>query len=101
EAGGVTIAPPAFLNFENFVQSVDLNLSDKDQIRGRYVFNNLSGPDVSAQLPQFYVNVPTKFRLFTIGEYHTFTPSILNEFRVGFNRYDNVTPVGSQSFPGL
>lgn len=101
EAGGVTIAPPAFLNFENFVQSVDLNLSDKDQIRGRYVFNNLSGPDVSAQLPQFYVNVPTKFRLFTIGEYHTFTPSILNEFRVGFNRYDNVTPVGNQSFPGL
>jgi len=101
EAGGVTIAPPAFLNFENFVQSVDLNLSDRDQIRGRYVFNNLAGPDVSAQLPQFYVDVPTKFRLFTVGEYHTFSPSILNEFRVGFNRYDTTTPVGNQAFPGL
>ena len=99
--GGVSIVPPAYLNYENFVQSVDLNLSEKDQVRGRYVFNNLEGPDVAAQLPAFYINVPTKFRLFTIGEYHTFSPSILNEFRVGFNRYANTTPVGSQSYPGL
>ena len=56
---------------------------------------------MAAQLPPFYVDVPTKFRLFTIGEYHTFSPSVLNEFRVGFNRYANTTPVGSQAYPGL
>jgi len=101
EVGGVTIVPPAFLNYENFVQSVDFNISAKDQLRGRYVYNNLNGPDVLAQLPVFYVDTPTKYRLFTLGYYHTFTPTILNEFRVGFNRYANVTPVGPQTYPGL
>jgi hypothetical protein len=101
EVGGVTIVPPAFLDYSNFVQSVDFNISAKDQLRGRYVFNNVSGPDIAAQLPAFYVNVPQKFRLFTLGYYHTFSPTILNEFRVGFNRFVNVTPVGSQAYPGL
>ena len=87
--------PPAFIDYENFVQSVDFNISAKDQLRGRYVFNNVSGPDIAAQLPAFYVNVPTQYRLFTLGYYHTFSPTILNEFRVGFNRYANTTPVRS------
>ena len=39
--------------------------------------------------------------LFTLGEYHTFTPSVLNEFRVGFNRYFNNLPAGNFQFPGL
>ncbi len=101
EVGSVTIVPPAFLNYENFVQSADLDLSAKDQIRGRYVFNNVSGPDIAAQLPIFYEIEPQKFRLFTLGEYHTFSPSVLNEFRVGFNRFDQTVPVGNQKFPGL
>ena len=101
EVGGVTIVPPAFIDYENFVQSVDFNISARDQLRGRYVFNNQSGPDITAQLPAFYVNVPVKYRLFTLGYYHTFSPSVLNEFRVGFNRFVNVTPVGPQAYPGL
>ncbi len=101
EVGAVTIMPPAFIDYENFVQSVDFNISAKDQLRGRYVFNNVSGPDIAAQLPAFYVNVPTQYRLFTLGYYHTFSPTILNEFRVGFNRYANTTPVGPQTYPGL
>jgi hypothetical protein len=101
EVGGVTIVPPAFLDFTNFVQSVDLNISEKDQVRARYVYNNQTGPDIAAQLPVFYVSVPIQFRLFTLGEYHTFSPTIVNELRVGFNRFVNVTPVGGQKYPGL
>lgn len=101
EVGSVTIVPPAFLNYENYIQSADLDLSAKDQIRGRYAFNNVSGPDIAAQLPVFYEIEPQKFRLFTLGEYHTFSPSVLNEFRVGFNRFDQTVPVGNQKFPGL
>jgi len=101
EVGPISIVPPAYINYTNFVQSVDFNMSTSDQLRGRYVYNDLAGPDTAAQLPAFYVNTPTKFRLFTIGEYHTFTPSILNEFRIGFNRFYQVTPVGNQKFPGL
>ena len=93
--------PPAFQNYTNFLVSLDYNMSGKDQIRGRYVYNNFSGPDIQAQLPVFFVNTPVKYRLVNISEYHTFTPALLNEFRVGFNRYDNVTPVGTQKYPGL
>ncbi len=64
-------------------------MSDKDQIRGRYVFNKLDQIDTIRNLPAFYLPVPYRFYLFTLGEYHTFTPSVLNEFRVGYNRYFN------------
>jgi len=101
EIGPVTITPPAFENYTNFVQTVDFNVSSSDQIRGRYVFNNQTGPDINAQLPVFFTSLPVKFRLFTLGEYHTFTPSLLNEFRLGFNRFDQNYVVGTQKFPGL
>ena len=101
ELGAVTITPPAYENYTNFVQSVDFNLSAKDQIRGRYVLNNQTGPDIAAQLPVFFVSLPIKYRLFTVSEYHTFSPTLLNEFRFGFNRFDQTYAVGPQKYPGL
>ncbi len=99
--GAVSISAPAWQNFENFVQSVDYNISSRDQLRGRYIYNKLDKVDQSANLSAFYTTQPFRFHLFTLGEYHTFTPTILNEFRVGFNRYFNNTPAGSFQFPGL
>ena len=99
--GAVSIASPAWQNFENFVQSVDYNISPRDQLRGRYIYNKVDKVDQSANLSAFYTVQPFRFHLFTLGEYHTFTPSIINEFRVGFNRYYNNTPAGDFQFPGL
>jgi len=99
--GAVTIAAPAWQNFENFVQSVDYNISTSDQLRGRYVYNKLDKVDQSANLSAFYTVQPYRWHLFTLGEYHTFSPSVLNEFRVGFNRYYNNTPDGNFQFSGL
>ena len=44
---------------------------------------------------------PFRFHLFTLGEYHTFSPSVINEFRIGFNRYFNQLPDGNFAYPGL
>jgi len=99
--GAVSITAPAWQNFENFVQSVDYNISSRDQLRGRYVYNKLDKIDTSANLSAFYTIQPFRWHLFTLGEYHTFTPSVINEFRVGFNRYFNSTPAGDFKFPGL
>lgn len=101
EAGAVSITAPAFENFENFVQSVDYNMSSRDQFRGRFGYNKLGQIDTAANLPAFYLIQPFRFYLFTLGEYHTFTPALLNEFRVGFNRYSNTTPAGNFQYPGL
>jgi len=35
-----------------------------------------------------------------LAEYHTFSTSISNELRVGFNRYANTTPAGNFRVPG-
>src|SRR3984893_16460730 len=99
--GAVSVANPAFQNFENYVQSVDYNISSRDQLRGRYIYNKLDKVDQSANLSAFYTIEPFRFHLFTLGEYHTFSPSIINEFRVGFNRYYNILPDGNFKYPGL
>jgi hypothetical protein len=98
--GTVSIVNPAFTNYENFVQSVDWNVSSKDQIRGRYVYNQVVGLDTAAQLGTFFQNVPQSFHLVNLAEYHTFGPSVTNEVRGGFNRFAQVFPVGDQVFPG-
>ena len=99
--GAVSVANPAFQNFENYVQSVDYSISSRDQLRGRYIYNKLDKVDQAANLQAFYTIEPFRYHLFTLGEYHTFSPSILNEFRVGFNRYYNILPDGNFKYPGL
>jgi len=99
--GAVSVANPAFQNFENYVQSVDYNISSRDQLRGRYIYNKVDKVDQAANLSAFYTIEPFRFHLFTLGEYHTFSPSVINEFRVGFNRYYNLLPDGGFKYPGL
>jgi hypothetical protein len=101
EVGTVPVSAPSFQAYENYVQSVDYNISAKDQLRGRYVFNKLDEIDTAASLPAFYLGQPFRWYLFTVGEYHTFTPLLLNEFRVGFNRYANTTLAGNFKFGAL
>ena len=48
-------------------------------------------------------SLPTRslIELFNASEYHTFSPTITNEFRVGFNRFDENISAGNLKFPGL
>jgi hypothetical protein len=92
---------PNYTNAWAGVASLDYNLSDRDQIRGRYIYNKLSGLDIAASLPAFYELVPATYHLLSIAEYHVFSPNITNEFRLGYNRLDQNFPVGPQKFPGL
>src|SRR5206468_3251615 len=52
-------------------------------------------------LPEFYTGQPFKYHLFALSHYHTFTPALTNEFRIGFNRYENELTSGNFSYPGL
>jgi len=101
EIGNVSISAPAFQNYENLVESGDYNISERDQIRGRYVYNKLDRIDTNANLSTFYTTEPFRYHLFNLSEYHTFKPTVINEFRVGFNRYANTLPDGGFKFSGL
>jgi hypothetical protein len=106
--GGVTVptgiiplAAPNFTNSYFGVQSIDYNISDKDQLRGRFVYNRIDAINTGADLPAFYTTVPTRSDTLSVAEYHTFSPTLTNELRLGYERFNQSEPVGNQTFPGL
>ena len=100
--GALNTVGPNYTNNYFGTLSSDYNLSDKDQIRGRYVYNRgLTINTTNVTLPVFYTPVPTTNYLATLAWYHTFSPSITNELRLGYNRQNQSFPIGNYSFPGL
>ena len=101
--GNYQINSPAPTKFDALTTSVDYNVSPKDSLRLRYIYNTEGATDTSGgvSLPVFYTTQPYKFYLFALSEYHTFTPNLTNEFRIGFNRYSNTLTAGNFSYPGL
>jgi hypothetical protein len=93
---------PSNANSYRGLASLDFNLSSKDQLRGRYVQNRVTATDIGSQLPAFWTTRPTRTYLASISEIHTFSPTLMNEVRVAFNRYnDRRTAPEGLLFPGL
>jgi hypothetical protein len=86
EIGTLPVIAPNYINGKFLTTSGDWNISDKDQLRMRYIYNRFSQIDTGAQLPIFYTPTVIPLHLVTVGEYHTFSPNIVNEFRVGYTR---------------
>jgi len=102
EVGTLPIAAPNYSNQWTILGSVDYDISSKDQLRGRYIFNKLTAIDNAPALPAFFLLAPAnKNQLFTLNEFHTFNASVSNEFRLGFNRTYFLVPSGDFKFPGL
>lgn len=98
---GLAVNAPFFTNYRFVTTSMDYDISTKDQIRGRYIYNSQVGIDNTAGLPAFFLPQPNKFHLVTINEYHTFSPTLTNELRIGFNRFAQVFSSGNFTFPGV
>ena len=101
QLGQLAFASPNYTNNYAAVISADYNFSEKDQLRGRYIYNKAVGIDTAATLPVFYLPAPTTNYVGTLSEYHNFTPNLTNEVRLGYNRYNNTTPAGDFKYPGL
>jgi hypothetical protein len=101
DTAGLAVNAPSFTNYRFVTSSMDYNISANDQIRGRYIYNSQVGIDNSAALPAFFLPQPNKFHLVTINEYHTFSPTLTNEVRIGFNRFAQAFSAGNFAFPGL
>ncbi|MBV9405519.1 MAG: carboxypeptidase regulatory-like domain-containing protein, partial [Acidobacteriaceae bacterium] len=100
--GQVSFALPNYINNELGVGSIDYTISDKDSLRGRFILNRTGTIDTSGFPAVFFGVLPTNAYIATLSEYHTFTPTLVNEFRAGYNRFLTRLPVfGNQSFPGL
>jgi hypothetical protein len=98
EIGDLPIQAPFWNNRTALSTSMDYNLSDKDQIRGRYIYNKVTLIDNAATLPAFYTNEVVPGHLVSLAEFHTFSPYISNEFRLGYMRTGFTLSVGNQTF---
>jgi hypothetical protein len=102
ELGEIDFSPSTFNNTFTSTNSVDVNLSDKDQIRARYIYQKNDSTDFSGvNIPTFFTTVPVRDHVITLSEYHSFSPTLNNEFRVGFNRNTQFFTAGNFTFPGL
>src|SRR5579875_779332 len=100
--GQVSSALPDFINNEVGLASLDYNISDKDSLRARFILNRTGNEDATGFPAVFFGVQPDNAYLITLSEYHTFTPAVINEFRLGYNRFYQDFPIfGGQTFPGL
>src|SRR5437870_5348126 len=104
EVGVLQLVAPNYNNTRALTTSMDWNISDKDQVRGRYIYNKNIAIDTGltgVTLAAFYTTVPQPFHVVAISEYHQFTPMLSNEFRDGFNRFSQTFSVPPVKFQNL
>jgi len=99
--GILPVAAPNYQNSYYGVGSIDYNISDHDQLRGRFLINRQDTIDTAGTLPAFFDLIGVRNYLATLSEYHNFTPSVTNEIRLGYMRFNQQLPVSDLSFPGL
>jgi len=100
--GDFNQAAGTFINKDFLTTAVDYHISANDQLRVRYIYNLSDGPDTAASLPVFWGTAPNRYHLASISEFHTFTPSLLNEARLGYSRYyGKINAPYPAEFPGL
>jgi hypothetical protein len=98
--GNIAFTNPVYTNNYDAVVSIDYNMSDKDQLRGRWIYNKQTSI-VAAEVPSFNAIQPFNNYMYNLSEFHNFGPTLQNEFRVSFSRNVNALPGTSATFPGL
>ena len=88
-------------NSYNAVRRLDYNMSDKDQLRGRWIYNRITGIDQLARPAGLLLTQPNNTYTLTLSEFHNFSPTLQNEFRGAFSRNVSQIPAAPQTFPGM
>jgi len=89
-SGSIPVTPTTFIKENQHIGRLDVNLSDKDAIwfyalaNDRSTINDL--PFTGATLPGFGDSSLPYTKQFTAAWNHTFSPTLLNEFRPGYTR---------------
>jgi Carboxypeptidase regulatory-like domain/TonB-dependent Receptor Plug Domain/TonB dependent receptor len=83
----VTFFPQTFTAHQ-FLGRVDHKLGERDQLSGRYLFDDQVAPVGGATLgiPGFTTSQVNRFQNFLLSETHVFSPSLTNELRLSYNR---------------
>lgn len=78
---------PAYEHNDQYSGRVDRVLSGKDRLFGRWTYGDFPNHYVyQTNLPYSYYNEDRTDNNGMLGETHTFSPTLVNEFRLGFSR---------------
>ena len=78
------------VNVDQWTGDINYNLSERDRVHGYYAIqrSELSEPNRFGNTIPGFGHVTRALRqIFTLNETHTFSPSLVNELRLGFNRF--------------
>jgi hypothetical protein len=84
---------PSYNNLSSVIGKVDHNFDQNNILSGRYFFGDskqsfpLALTASGGQLPGFNTYTPTRVQLVSISYVHVFSPTQVNEVRVGWNRF--------------
>jgi hypothetical protein len=99
--GTVSFPAPNFFKQNHAVINLDYNQSTATQHHFRFTMTNGADIDNIPNLPQFFVPLPSKQRLFSYTLIHNFSNNVINETRLAFRRSSANFPVPSFNYPGL
>jgi len=99
--GSVSFAAPNFFKQNHAVINLDYLQTSATQHHVRFTFTNGADIDNIANLPVFFVALPSKQRLFSYTLIHNFSEKVINETRLAFRRSSQNFPVPGFTFPGL
>src|SRR5262249_15791809 len=99
--GILPIVGPNYVNQTTWVGSSDYNFRETNQLRGRFIFNKLNSLDTAPNLPALWTTLPQRYMLATAALYHTFSPTMTSETRVGYNRFTQFFVDPGIKFRGL
>ena len=90
------------VNVDQWTADVNYNLSDIDRVHGYYAIqrSELSEPNRFGNTIPGFGHVALALRqIFTLNETHTFSQSVINELRLGFNRFSSTSTPLAQLNP--
>jgi Carboxypeptidase regulatory-like domain/TonB dependent receptor len=100
-----SFAAPNTNNSDNFLVKIDHRFNDSYTLSGRYIFGD--GDQVfpltsgnGSPLPTYQTVVPTRVQLFGLNLSQIFSPTIVNETRIAYNRFvQTFTPLDADFDP--
>jgi hypothetical protein len=99
--GNVAVPSPNFFKQNHAVINIDYNQSSATQHHFRFTMTNGADIDNIPNLPQFFVPIPSKQRLFSYTLIHNFSANLINETRLAFRRSSQSFQVPGFNYPGL
>lgn len=101
--GTVNVLIPSFSSRQTFNVNIDQIYGNNDQLRYRYNYDRLTTPNVGNGNPIFTGNLMSLNQLTSFGYIHSFSPTLLNEFRFSYRRQNQIFGIPDQfkAFPNI